>query len=115
MARHARFERATPAFGGPSNRSISSEKPQLSSLLEGAPPRGEPPCPTLPEAGRTLAPDVSRRVRGLTRGLVTLAEGGDVEAALLLVDQVRDLLTALLPTEPTSTRTRFDRVLEDDS
>ena len=58
---------------------------------------GASPCTTVDDDGCPLPEDVSRRLRGLARGVVTLAEGGDIETALTLVDQLRDVLEGARP------------------
>lgn len=61
----------------------------------------------------TFPEDHRARLRSLARGLVSLAELADVEAALTVVDQLRDVLVGMRPSRE-DLPTRYDRILEND-
>lgn len=77
-------------------------------LEESSSIHGDAPCATVTQAGETFA-----RLRGLARGLVSLAELGDVEAALAVLNQLQGVLVGMRPRRD-DLPTRYDRILEND-
>ena len=57
----------------------------------------EPSCPTLHGTPETLHEANGGRLRSLARGLVTLAEAGDVDAALAVLETLRGVLDGMRP------------------